>query len=128
MIQYTNKNMALVHHKQLVKERLYYDFFFDSQEMFLCSQKKKTRTINTTGWDLFFLNLTIERNKMLKIQLKSQVKPIQSKINNAISFIQYIKIYVWRKSKINKLRKIARMRGLNYEHSFYQFGGKGEHK
>jgi hypothetical protein len=49
-------------------------------------------------------------------------------VRNTISYLQYIKIYVWRKSKINKLRKIARMRGLNYEHSFYQFGGKGEHK
>jgi hypothetical protein len=103
-------------------------FFSIHKKCFYVVKKKKTRTINTTGWDLFFLNLTIERNKMLKIQLKSQVKPIQSKINNAISFIQWVRIYFWKKNKFRKLKKIGRMRGMNYEHSFYEFGGKGEHK
>ena len=42
-------------------------------------------------------------------------------ITKAISMLQFYKIYLWKRSKFNQLKKIKRMRGLNNEESFYNF-------
>jgi hypothetical protein len=92
--------------------------------------------------DVFFDTMTFHRGQKKNVKDLTKYRVFQflivffklkgnnnmKYVRNTISYLQYIKIYVWRKSKINKLRKIARMRGLNHEHSFYEFGGKGEHK
>lgn len=88
------------------------DVFFDTTT-FHRGQKKN---VKETKYRVFQFLIVF-----FKLKGKNNMKHF---IKNTISYLQYIRIYIWRKSKINKLRKIRRMRGLNHEHSFYNFDCK----